>query len=79
MTGGYLNEKRLILMMLEDEFNRWGELLDNLSEDEITRPRPPSTWSIKDVMAHLMAWQQVSIARLEAAGRPARRGPEHRP
>ncbi|HEX7974864.1 MAG TPA: ClbS/DfsB family four-helix bundle protein, partial [Anaerolineales bacterium] len=27
----------------------------------------PSEWSIKDVMAHLMTWQQRSIARLEAA------------
>ena len=26
-----------------------------------------SGWSVKDVVAHLRAWQQVSIARLEAA------------
>lgn len=32
-------------------------------------PQLASAWSIKDVMAHLVAWQQVSNARLEA-GQP---------
>lgn len=64
-----MDKKQRILTMLEDEFNRWEELLGSLSEQKITARRPPSTWSIKDVVAHLMAWQQVSIARLEAARR----------
>ena len=38
-----------------------------LSEEQITTPHLPSGLSIKDVIAHLRAWQQVSIARLEAA------------
>ena len=38
-----------------------------MSEEQITGPQLPSNLSIKDVIAHLWAWQQRSIARLEAA------------
>jgi len=62
-----MNDKDQILTTLKEEFNRWEELLSSLSEEQITNPRLQSNWSIKDVVAHLMAWQQVSIARLEAA------------
>lgn len=53
--------------MLRDEFNRWEELLNSLSEEQIISPHLPSGWCIRDVIAHLMAWQQISIARLRAA------------
>jgi hypothetical protein len=62
-----MNDKKQILMMLKEEFHRWEELLASLSEEEIIAPHLSSNFSIKDVMAHLRAWQQVSIARLEAA------------
>lgn len=62
-----MNDKNQMLRMLREEFNRWEQLLSGLSEGRITAPQPDSNWSIKDVIAHLMAWQQVSIARLEAA------------
>jgi hypothetical protein len=62
-----MNDKKQILTMLAEEFNRWEELLACLSEAQITAPHLPANLSIKDVMAHLRAWQQVSIARLEAA------------
>jgi hypothetical protein len=63
----YVNEKEGIFLSLNEEFNRWEELLASLREEQITAPMPGSNWSIKDVIAHLMAWHQVSIARLEAA------------
>jgi hypothetical protein len=62
-----MDEKKHILKLLYEVFNRWEELLEELSEEQITDPRLPSNWSIKDVIAHLRAWQQISIARLEAA------------
>lgn len=62
-----MNDKDQMLNMLREEFNRWEQLLSSLSEERITSPQLDSDWSIKDVIAHLMAWQQVSIARLEAA------------
>jgi hypothetical protein len=62
-----MNDKQGILSALREEFNRWEALLASLSEEQITAPRLPDNWSIKDVIAHLRAWQQRSIARLEAA------------
>ena len=62
-----MNDKQQILTSLRDEFNRWEKLLASLSEEQITAPHLPSNLSIKDVIAHLMAWQQRSVARLDAA------------
>jgi hypothetical protein len=62
-----MNDKQAILNGLREEFNRWEALLASLSEEQITAPQLPDNWSIKDVIAHLRAWQQRSIARLEAA------------
>jgi hypothetical protein len=62
-----MSEKQQILKLLSEEFDRWEAQLAGLSEAQITAPVLPPYLSIKDVIAHLMAWQQVSIARLEAA------------
>ncbi len=61
------DDKQQILATLREEFNRWEELLSGMREEQVTAPRLPDNMSIKDVVAHLYAWQQVSIARLEAA------------
>src|SRR5690606_535345 len=52
---------------LKEQFDRWEEVLASMSDEQITAPHLPSSWSIKDVIAHLWAWQQRSIARVEAA------------
>jgi hypothetical protein len=62
-----MNEKQHLLDELIAIFNRWQQLLTDLSEDEIMQPIVPSTWTVKDVVAHLWAWQQASLARAEAA------------
>lgn len=62
-----MSDKPNAIASLRDEFNRWEALLAGLSEAQITEPLPSSDWSIKDTVAHLRAWQQVSIARMEAA------------
>jgi hypothetical protein len=62
-----MNDKYDILATLEEEFNRWETLLNSLSEKQLTTPLTPSHWTPKDVVAHLWAWQQVSIAKLDAA------------
>ena len=64
-----MNMKEHILAALREQFNRWEELLMSLSGEQITAPRFDDNWSIQDVIAHLWAWQQISIARMEAAGR----------
>jgi hypothetical protein len=62
-----MESKRRRLDLLREEFTRWEELLGGLSEEQITIREGPSSRSIKDDIAHVRAWQQVSIARLEAA------------
>lgn len=59
--------KHHVLAALREEYDNWEELLGGLDETQITTPLEPSNWSIKDDIAHLMAWQQRSIARVEAA------------
>jgi hypothetical protein len=60
-----MNMKAHIFAALHEQFEHWNELLTGLSEVEINTPRFDLEWSIKDVMAHLWAWQQISIARME--------------
>ena len=62
-----IQDKQHILAMLRDVFNRWEELLSGMSDEQVNAPGLPGNMSIKDVIAHLRAWQQVSITRLEAA------------
>ena len=62
-----MNMKEHILAALMEQLNRWEKLLDSLDELELTISRFDDHWSIKDVMAHLWGWQQISIARMAAA------------
>ena len=62
-----MSTKAQIITMLRDEFNRWEELLAESSEAQITADNRIENLSIKDIVAHLTAWQQISVARLEAA------------
>ena len=62
-----MNMKEHLLVALTEQLNRWEESLDHLSNSQINFPLVPSHWTTKDVLTHLMAWQQRSIARLEAA------------
>lgn len=59
--------KTHILAALQEEYDHWQRLLASLSETEITTPQPSSGWSIKDEIAHLWAWQQRTLARINAA------------
>lgn len=61
-----MNMKKHILAALQEQFEIWEQFLSSLSEEEIEAQRFDLNWSIKDVIAHLWAWQQVSIARVEA-------------
>jgi hypothetical protein len=58
--------KDQILQQLEEEFSIWQNLLNNLTEKQKTS-HPFDGLSIKDKVAHLWAWQQRTIERLEAA------------
>jgi uncharacterized damage-inducible protein DinB len=46
--------------------------LDGLSEEEMARPGVVGRWSVRDVLAHILAWEDEAVTRLEllAANRP---------
>lgn len=57
--------KEHILAALREQFHQWEELIASLNDEQIVAPSFDLDWSIKDVIAHLWAWQQISIARME--------------
>ena len=46
--------------------------LNGLSEDEMARPGAVGRWSVRDVLAHILAWEDEAVKRLDllAAERP---------
>jgi hypothetical protein len=58
--------KTHILAALREEFDHWERVLADLSEAQINAVPQPGELSLKDEIAHLWAWQQRSIARMEA-------------
>jgi hypothetical protein len=61
------NTKAILLERLRDERAQWESLLAGLDEAQLTALTQPDQRSIKDIIAHLMAWQRLTLARLEAA------------
>jgi hypothetical protein len=43
--------------------------LSRLPEPEISRPRTQGVWSVKDVLAHIAAWEEEGTRRLELIAR----------
>lgn len=60
-----MNTIEQILVALREQIERWEELFSTLGEEQIRAPCFDLDWSIRDVMAHLRAWQQISIAHRE--------------
>ena len=56
-----------ILAALHEQFARWDAMLAGLNAEQTAALEQPGGWSLKAVVVHLWAWQQRSIARLEAA------------
>jgi hypothetical protein len=45
----------------------WESFLNGLGQAQLTASGSYAVWSVRDVVAHLNAWQQLSIARLQAS------------
>lgn len=58
--------KTHMLAALREEFDHWERVLANLSAEQIHVVPAPGEFSLKDEIVHLWAWQQRSIARLQA-------------
>lgn len=62
-----MNMKEHILTAMREQFYHWELLLAKMNEVQLVTPQFSDQWSIKDIIAHLWAWQQRTIARAEAA------------
>lgn len=61
-----MHDKESALVALRDIFDRWKDTTARLREMELTTPLADGL-SVRDVVGHLRGWQQVTLARLEAA------------
>ena len=61
-----MTTRRELIEDLRTVFQSWEKVLAEASESEITAPLRPGAWSIAEVVTHLCAWQQISIAHVEA-------------
>ena len=58
-----------LLALMNDKYAELEQVLSPLSEAQWTTPGANGDWSIKDILAHLTAWQYVMLRRLHAAVR----------
>lgn len=52
---------------INKEREAWDALLAEVGEDRMLEPGPMGEWTFKDLAAHLTAWRERSLLRLEAA------------
>jgi hypothetical protein len=62
-----MDMKDHLLAAMQEQLDQFENILSFLDEAQVIHPRFDKNWSIKDVVAHLWAWQQVSMARITAA------------
>lgn len=54
--------KKQLLEAMQTEQQSLEELLAGLSPDQMTRPGIVGEWSVKDVLAHLIEWEQMVLS-----------------
>jgi hypothetical protein len=59
--------KNELIEALRAERARWEALLAEVGAERMTVPGATGKWSVKDVIAHLTAWEERPVAWLEAA------------
>jgi len=60
-------EKSELLTWLQEEYQQWQALLDQIGPERMEQPGVAAHWSIKDIIAHLTGWNRHLVARLQAA------------
>lgn len=62
-----MNMQDHILAAMRECYDDWRSLLDGLEAGQIGTALDEMGWTIKDVLAHLWVWQQLTNARVSAA------------
>lgn len=71
-------DKSSLLHEMSNGYTALEDILAPLDQAQMTTPGVNGDWSIKDILAHLNAWQDYTVIRLQAAARneePAVHGP----
>ena len=71
--------KSELLNWLQEEYQQWEALLDQIGPARMDQPGVNGDWSMKDVVAHLTGWNRWLVARLQAAQRHEPEPPPHWP
>jgi len=58
-------DKAALLANIQAGYDQLEALLASLSEEQMTNPGVNGSWSVKDNLAHLTAWQNYQAARQE--------------
>jgi hypothetical protein len=58
-------DKPALLAIIQASYDQFEALLATLSEEQMTLPGVNGSWSVKDNLAHLSAWQSYQAARME--------------
>ena len=61
--------KSELLQWLQEEYQRWEALLEQIDPTHMDQPGVSGHWSMKDIVAHLTGWQPWLISRIQAAQR----------
>lgn len=61
-----LNKKGL-LAVIDEERRALDSLFEHLSINQMCTPGVESFWSIKDIMAHITAWERLALDRIHSA------------
>jgi hypothetical protein len=69
--------RQQLLDQLRKERADWEALLADIGEARMTEPGPMGQWTFKDLIAHVVAWGERDLARLDAAmnGQPVAPAP----
>ncbi len=69
--------RQQLLDQLRTERESWERLLAEIGEARMTKPGPMGQWTFKDLIAHVVAWGERNLARLDAAisGQPVAPAP----
>ncbi len=59
-------DKRQLIEELSASHSAWEALLGQVGEDRLELPGVVGEWSVKDLVAHITAWEQRILAWLEA-------------
>jgi hypothetical protein len=71
--------KSELLDWLQEEYQQWETLLDQIGSARMEQPGVNGNWSIKDLVAHLAGWNRRLVDRLRVAGRGEPEPPPHWP